>query len=106
MKKFAEYVNVKSTWRTIVLLIAIALLANPNAPLPFLGLYVGLILFAVLLPVRSISNMVLIQSLGFVTVGLGGWLSISSVGSALESGAFIVVGLIAIALPIIAERMN
>ncbi len=50
--------------------------------------------------------MVLIRSLGFVSGGLGGWLAVSSVGSALESIAFVVVGLVAIALPAIINRMK
>lgn len=106
MKQIIEHVAVASTWRTIALLVAVAvaLLASPDAPVPLLGLYGLLVLFAVLIPVRSVSNLALIRLLGVVTVGLGVWLAVSPVGSSLASGAYVVLGLVAIAIATVVAR--
>lgn len=106
MKHINEYIHVRSIWRTVTLIVVLALLASPDAPIPFLALYAIVIICALLLPVRAVSNMILTRSLGVVAVGFGGWLAVSSVGSFTESGAFVAVGLVAIALPTVLRRRN
>lgn len=94
-----QYFDRKLLLATAALLAAVVLLGNAGAPLPLLVLYAALIVVAILLPFRPVSNVLTLRAIGLTSILVGLWLYAWELGTRIELIGFVVVGAIAIVFP-------
>lgn len=104
MSLLERYIAVRSLWRTFGLLIAVAILASPDAPLPLLVLYGMFVVAAFLLPLRPVSDTAVLWLIGSVSILVGGWMYFWELTSPLGLAGFLVLGCFALLYPPLRSR--
>lgn len=94
-----EFIKIESLWKTVALIVALAIFISPSASLPLWILYATLALVAVLLPVRSVSHRALITLVGSVSVAVGSWLYVRQDISEIQLAGFVLLGAVALLVP-------
>lgn len=100
-----RYVRVRSLWRTCGLLVAVAILASPDAPLSLLVLYGVVIIAAFGLPLWPVSNTAVLRSIGGVSILAGVWSSLWHQTSPLGLAGFLSLGGFAIGYPTLRSHL-
>ncbi|PSP84542.1 hypothetical protein BRC96_05305 [Halobacteriales archaeon QS_6_64_34] len=66
-----DHIHVRSLWKTVVLLLAVVVLASPDAPVPLLFLYGVVVVAALLLPVRHVGRTAILRTIGGMSLLVG-----------------------------------
>lgn len=94
-----EHVDFRSLWKTAGLLLALALLASPDAPTPVLFVYAVIAVVAVLYPIRAVGRTTILRIVGGLAIVAGAWVGVTEDVSAAYVVAFFVLGAVAVLLP-------
>lgn len=94
-----KQIDLKSLWKSIGLLVAIAIFANPDAPIPLLILYGILVVVAILFPIRAVSQKTILRLIGSVSLLVGAWVLIFMDLAVVYAVGFGALGIIALLLP-------
>lgn len=96
---FSDHVHVRSLWKTVGLLLAVFLLASPDAPVPLLFLYGVVIVVALLLPVRHVGRTAVLRTIGGMSLLVGAWVALGTDLTLAYALGFVLLAAVAFAIP-------